>query len=90
MSRKGSCVATFKSAVEIRECILQCPARTFMLETDAPYLAPVPHRGQRNEPAFVRHSAELIATLRGESLESLASHTHTSADAFFRFHPDKN
>ena len=83
-------VATFKSAVEIRECILQCPAGTFMLETDAPYLAPVPHRGQRNEPAFVRHSAELIATLRGESLESLASHTHASADAFFRFHPDKN
>lgn len=83
-------VATFKSAVEIRECIHQCPAGTFMLETDAPYLAPVPHRGQRNEPAFIRHSAELIANLRGESLETLAAHTNTSADTFFHFHSHKN
>lgn len=83
-------VTTFKSANDIRACIRQCPAGTFMLETDSPYLAPVPHRGQRNEPAFMRHIAEAIATLRGEATEALAAHTEETADAFFRFQPEKN
>jgi TatD DNase family protein len=56
-----------------------------MLETDAPYLAPEPHRGKRNEPAFVRHTAEFLAGLRGESLEDLATHTGGTAAEFFRF-----
>jgi TatD DNase family protein len=56
-----------------------------MLETDSPYLAPDPHRGQRNEPAFVRLTAERIASVRNESLATLAAHTHLAADGIFRF-----
>lgn len=78
-------VATFKSARQVRESAARCPAGSFMVETDAPYLAPVPHRGERNEPAFVRATAEFLATLRGEPLEELASHTTDAASAFFRF-----
>jgi TatD DNase family protein len=78
-------VATFKNAREARDSALRCPAGSFMVETDAPYLAPEPHRGKRNEPAYVRHTAEFIATLRGETLEELAAHTSRAADGFFRF-----
>jgi TatD DNase family protein len=59
-----------------------------MVETDAPYLAPEPHRGKRNEPAFVRETAERLAELRGESLEALALHTDKTVRAFFRLRPD--
>ncbi len=78
-------VATFKTAHVVRESALHCPAGCFMIETDAPYLAPEPHRGKRNEPSFVRHTAEHLASLRGESLEALAQHTGRTAAAFFRF-----
>ncbi len=78
-------VATFKSAREVRETILSCAPGTFMLETDAPYLAPEPHRGKRNEPAFVSHTASFIASLRGEDISALASHTNSTASSFFRF-----
>ena len=61
-----------------------------MLETDAPYLAPEPFRGQRNEPAYVRSIAEHIASVRGETLETLALHTEQAADGFFRFRPHTN
>jgi TatD DNase family protein len=78
-------VATFKSAHEVRDTILSCPPGTFMLETDAPYLAPEPYRGKRNEPAFVARTAVFIASLRGEDIETLASHTNSAASSFFRF-----
>lgn len=78
-------VATFKSARDLHETVKHLPAGTFMLETDAPYLAPEPHRGQRNEPAYTRITAERIAALRGESIAELAAHTTSSADSFFRF-----
>jgi len=80
-------VATFKTAHQVREAALQCPAGSFMIETDAPYLAPEPHRGKRNEPSYVRETAERLATLRGESLEALAGHTGATAAAFFRLRP---
>ena len=54
-----------------------------MLETDSPYLAPVPHRGQRNEPAFTYFTAEAIAQARGESLEELSAHTEATVDTFY-------
>ncbi len=77
-------VATFKSAKEVRETILSCAPGSFMLETDAPYLAPEPHRGKRNEPAFVSNTASFIANLRNESIDALASHTNETATSFFR------
>jgi TatD DNase family protein len=78
-------VSTFKNANDIRDTIGHCPDGSFLLETDSPYLAPDPHRGQRNEPAFVRHTAERIAGLRNESLAALATHTNRAADQIFRF-----
>lgn len=78
-------VSTFKNARAIRDTIGQCPHGSFLLETDSPYLAPEPHRGQRNEPAFLRHTAERIAMLRDESLDGLAAHTNLAASEFFRF-----
>lgn len=81
-------VATFKTAHEVRETAKQCPAGSFMIETDAPYLAPEPFRGKRNEPAYAAKTAERLAELRGESLETLAHHTGQTASAFFRLRPD--
>ena len=60
-----------------------CPSDRLLLETDSPYLAPVPHRGQRNEPGFVRAVAERAATLRGESLEHLTQRTTDNARRCF-------
>lgn len=81
-------VATFKNAKQVRETVLRCPAGSFMIETDAPYLAPEPYRGKRNEPAFVHNTAEFLAELRGESLSALAAHTSETAGKFFRLRPN--
>jgi TatD DNase family protein len=78
-------VVTFKNAALVRETATRCPAGSFMVETDAPYLAPEPHRGKRNEPAFVRATANFIAAQRGESFEEFRAHTGTCASGFFRF-----
>jgi len=78
-------VATFKSAREVRDTIVACAPGTFMLETDAPYLAPEPYRGKRNEPAYTADTAAFIAELRDETIEELASHTDLTASSFFRF-----
>src|SRR5437870_1453440 len=64
---------TFPKAVNIREAAKQCPLDRMFIETDSPFLAPVPHRGKRNEPAFVVQTAGHIAELRGIALEELAS-----------------
>lgn len=80
-------VATFKSAHSVRDTAKKCPLGGFMIETDAPYLAPEPHRGKRNEPAYVRLTAERLAALREETLDTLARHTNETANAFFRFRP---
>ena len=61
------------------------PGDAFMVETDCPFLAPVPFRGKRAEPAHTRTTAEFIAKLRGEPFEMLAARTTATADAFFRF-----
>ncbi len=57
-------VTTFPKASEIREAARMVPADRLLLETDSPYLAPIPHRGKRNEPSFVAHTAEVIARVR--------------------------
>lgn len=77
-------IATYPKAPEVHEAATLVPDGSFMLETDSPYIAPVPHRGQRNEPAYVRHTAERVAQLRGVSLEHLAAVTSRTADAFFK------
>ncbi|MDB6132134.1 MAG: ycfH [Verrucomicrobiales bacterium] len=76
-------IATYKSAPEVAACAAKAPDGSFFLETDSPYLAPVPHRGKRNEPAFVRATAEAVASVRGVPLERLAAVTETAAGAFF-------
>lgn len=77
-------IATFRNATTVRECAAAAAAGSFMLETDAPFLAPVPHRGKRCEPAFTRHTAEQIAALRGIGLDELAAETTRTAEGFFR------
>jgi len=78
-------VATFKNATEVLATAVSLPATSFMLETDSPYLAPMPHRGKRNEPGYVRHVADHLAASRGETLEQLALATSGNATKFFRF-----
>lgn len=78
-------VSTFKKSQLIRDAARQCPAGSFMLETDSPYLAPEPLRGQRNEPAYTCHIAKVLAEARGESIEELASHTDEAASKFFHW-----
>jgi TatD DNase family protein len=80
-------VATFKNAAQIKDTVTRCPAGNFMLETDSPYLAPEPHRGQRNEPANVHHIADHIARLRHETTHELAAHTEQAVHGFFRIRP---
>lgn len=76
-------IVTFKNGLLIQETAKAVPADGFMLETDCPYLAPMPFRGKRNEPALVRHTAEFVAALRGVSLEQLAEQTTQTAANFF-------
>jgi len=68
-------IVTFKSAKQIQEVAQKVPFDRMLIETDSPYLAPVPHRGKPNEPAYVRYVAEYIAELRNESLEKIAAQT---------------
>ena len=77
-------IVTFKNAQVVQETAAQLPGDAFMMETDCPYLAPVPHRGKRCEPAHTRLVAEKIAALRGEPLDYLAAKTTATAEAFFR------
>jgi TatD DNase family protein len=78
-------VATFKNATDVLATACELPAGSFMLETDSPYLAPMPHRGKRNEPSYVRHVAEHLALHRGVALDVLAAETSVTARDFFRF-----
>lgn len=77
-------IVTFKSAKNVQEVAQKCPLDRILVETDAPYLAPVPLRGKTNEPAYVRHTAQFVADLRGISLESLAEATTSN---FFNLFP---
>ena len=78
-------IVTFKNAPVVRESAHEVPGDRYMVETDCPYLAPVPHRGKRCEPAHTRLVAEAVATERGVSLEHVAAETTHTAEKFFRF-----
>jgi TatD DNase family protein len=76
-------IVTFKKAQELREVVRYVPLDRMLIETDCPYLAPVPRRGERNEPAFVRHVAEKIAEIKDLPLEAVAFVTRTNAYRFY-------
>ena len=74
-------IVTFRNADQLRDITRRLPLERLLLETDAPYLAPVPHRGQENEPAYVRDVAEYVAWLRNCSVEEIAQST---SENFFK------
>jgi TatD DNase family protein len=74
---------TFKKSDREREIVRRVPLDRILIETDAPFLTPVPHRGQRNEPAYVRHVAEVVAQTRGLTFEEVARQTTLNAERLF-------
>ena len=68
-------IVTFKNAKPLQEVARQISLKNMLIETDSPYLAPTPHRGKTNQPAYVRYVAEFLADLKGESLEDVAKNT---------------
>ena len=76
-------IVTFKNALQIKEVASLMPLDRILVETDAPYLAPVPHRGKLNHPALVRHVAEEVARLRGIGVDELAQATTTNFFCLF-------
>jgi TatD DNase family protein len=74
-------IVTFKNAAQVKDVASRVPLERLLLETDSPYLAPVPFRGKQNQPGYVRYVAEQVAALRGISLEALAQ---ASSNNFFR------
>jgi TatD DNase family protein len=77
-------IVTFKNAENVRDAAKRIPFDRMLIETDSPYLAPVPFRGKRNEPAYVIHVAEKIAELRGTSYEKIAEITTINAKELFK------
>jgi len=76
-------IVTFKNARELQAVAQTIPLQSMLVETDSPYLAPVPHRGETNQPAWVRHVAEFIAQLRGVAPEVIAEATTTNFERVF-------
>lgn len=77
-------VVTFKKATEVHEVAKAVPLERLLIETDSPYLAPVPYRGKRNEPSYVRYVCERIAELRGMDADEIARITTENANRLFR------
>jgi TatD DNase family protein len=78
-------IVTFKNGIAVQQVAAEIPLWKFMIETDCPYLAPVPFRGKRCEPAYTRIVAETIAAARGVSLEEISEATTETAEKFFGF-----
>ena len=77
-------IVTFKNAKDLKEVARRVPLERMLVETDSPYLAPVPHRGKPNQPAFVKHVAEEIAALRGIAVDEVAAATTRNFFRLFR------
>ena len=74
---------TFKNAIDIHECAKEVPCSRFLVETDSPFLSPVPHRGKRNEPSFVKHVVNKISEIKGESFDEIAEKSTQNARELF-------
>ena len=77
-------IVTFKNAKQLKEVAQRVPLERMLIETDSPYLAPVPHRGKLNQPAYVKHVAEEIAVLRGISLDEVGQRTTENFARLFK------
>jgi TatD DNase family protein len=77
-------MVTYKKNEALRAVAAQCPADRILVETDSPYLAPIPNRGKRNEPAWVRHTAQCLADVRGVPLAEFTAQTTANARRLFR------
>jgi len=77
-------IITFRNAEPLREVVRKVPLDRIFVETDSPYLAPVPHRGKRNEPAYVRLVAETVARVKQITLEKVAQTTTRNVRQLFR------
>lgn len=82
-------ILTFRNAVSLQQVATQLPESSLLVETDSPYLAPVPYRGKPNQPAYVRHVAECLAELRDVSLEQIAHATTANFCSLFKISVDK-
>jgi TatD DNase family protein len=80
---------SFKNAANLRAAAAEVPASRLLVETDAPFLTPVPHRGRRNEPAYVPLVGRGIAAARGESVEEVEAHTYLAACELFGLAPER-
>jgi TatD DNase family protein len=76
-------IVTFKNATELQDVAKKLPLDRILIETDAPYLAPMPHRGKTNKPVFVKHVAEFLAELRGDTVENIAATTTANFQRLF-------
>ncbi|HKY62071.1 MAG TPA: TatD family hydrolase, partial [bacterium] len=76
-------IVTFKKAEETQDAAKRLPLERMLIETDSPFLTPIPFRGKRNEPAYVRYVAEKIAELKGLSVEEVAERTSANATQLF-------
>lgn len=81
-------VVTFKNGTELQKTASQIPLESMLIETDGPFLAPVPWRGKRNEPSYLPYVAEKIAELKGVSIESVAKQTSLNTQRLFNFTPE--
>jgi TatD DNase family protein len=78
-------IVTFKSADDVRAAVAMCPPDRLMVETDSPFLAPVPHRGQRNRPALVPLVGAAVAEVQGRSVADVAATSRAAAEGLYRF-----
>jgi len=77
-------ILTFKNAADLRDVARWVPLDRLLIETDSPYLAPVPHRGKTNQPAWVAHVAEQVAQIKGLSVEAVGEATSANFERLFR------
>ena len=77
-------IITFKNAEELRDVVRKLPLDRLLVETDSPYLAPIPYRGKPNQPAYVRETCEYVATLKGVSTEEFARITTENVQKLFK------